>query len=73
MNPRATASHVLNAEKPITSRTGVNRAAKARVTLATAQAIFVANGQTGGAQACQVVIDKLNDRITEYYRTYNPH
>ncbi|URC18105.1 hypothetical protein SEA_ZENTENO07_4 [Mycobacterium phage Zenteno07] len=64
---RAIASHVINADKPITSRTGASRAAKARQTLATAEAILSGNGQTGAAMSCREVIRRINEQLKVYY------
>jgi hypothetical protein len=65
-----TRSRVVNTAKPITSRTGVDRAMKARETLATAQAILRAStdGPNYAADAIQPNIDQLSAQIADYYR-----
>lgn len=65
-----TESRVVNTAHPITSRTGANRATKARETLATAQAILRAStaGPNLAADAMQTNIDQLSARIYDYYR-----
>ena len=69
-----TASRVVNTAQPITSRTGVNRATKARETLATAQAILRAStaGPNLTADAIQPSIDQLSGHIADYYRNRGP-
>lgn len=69
-----TASRVVNTAQPITSRTGVNRATKARETLATAQAILRAStaGPNLAADAIQPSIDQLTSHIADYYRNRGP-
>lgn len=62
------ASHVIDASKPITSRTGVDRATKATMTLATAAALLDANGLTVGAASVTELSLRLNRRIADYYR-----
>lgn len=62
-----TASHVADVGRPITSRSGVNRASKTRTTLATAQAILKASGEHA-ASAMEPAIRTLSERITAYYR-----
>lgn len=62
-----TASHVADVGRPITSRSGVNRASKTRQTLATARAILIASGEFEGAKALDRPIDTLSARIRAYY------
>lgn len=64
-----TASHVADVAKPITSRSGVNRASKTRTTLATAQAILTASGEHDAARALNGPIRTLTERIRAYYAT----
>jgi hypothetical protein len=66
-----TASRVSNTQKPITSRTGLNRATKARETLATAQAILLRSEGHHVADAIQPYIDQLSHQIANYYRSSN--
>lgn len=63
-----TASHVADVGKPITSRSGVNRASKTRQTLATAQAILTASGEHVAAAAMQPAINTLSAQIRTYYQ-----
>lgn len=62
-----TASRVTDTRKPITSRTGADRATKARETLATAQAILIESGQDILADALTPQIERLHREIAVYY------
>lgn len=66
-----TTSRVIDIRKPITSRTGVDRATKARDTLATAQAILLASGQDLLADALTSQIERLNREIVVYYHHHH--
>lgn len=62
-----TASRVLDTRKPITSRSGVSKAQKARETLATAQAILEASGHSTAAWQLRAPIEELTREIAVYY------
>lgn len=64
------ASRVLDVRKPITSRTGAERAHKARDTLLTAQAIVVASGDLYAAAQIEPRIRELNHQISLYYQQH---
>lgn len=69
-NPHAgavTNSRVADARKPITSRSGANRAIKARETLATAQAILEASGHSTAAWQLRAPLREITEQLHAYY------
>lgn len=63
-----TPSRVLDTRKPITSRSGVNKASKALDTLTTARAILDQSDDSLTAFMLQPAIDQLSRQISTYYR-----
>lgn len=63
------ASHVIDPSKKITTPSGVDKAVKARRTMATAREILIVSGQTHSAAVVGNVIDQIAERIREYYNS----